>query len=104
VKATKRTNMPKEFKISSPLDVSFELRRALRESSRADQLAEHAFMRTFEVYRALKFSKGQALTPEGEAALKRLDRATDALSSTRTELAEAVYQVEQVLKEAGEET
>jgi hypothetical protein len=55
--------MSKEFKLSSPLDVAAELRRARHEAVQADQLAEHAVMR-----------------------------------------ANAVYQIEQVLKDAGEET
>lgn len=95
--------MPKEFKLTKPLDMPVELRRARGEVLRADQLAEHAHMRLFEVYRVLKFSEGLELTPEGRKALERLDRATSILSDVRGALGDAAYQVEQVLREAGRE-
>jgi hypothetical protein len=94
--------MPKEFKISSPLNMPVELRRALREAVQADQLAEYAHMRLANVYQVLKFTRGQRLTPDGEKSLERLDRALDVLASARSDLGDASYQVEQVLLAAGE--
>ena len=96
--------MTKEFKITMPLDIAAELRRARREALQADQLAEFSHMRLSEIYRVLKFTRNQTLTPEGENALKKLDRATDALSNTRGDLGDAVRHIEMVLKEAGEPT
>jgi hypothetical protein len=96
--------MPKEFKISNPLNMPMELHRARREVSQADQLLDRAHARLFEIYRGLKFLRNQKLTPGGEAALGRLDRATDDLANTKEELRDASYQVEQVLKLSGEKT
>jgi len=92
--------MPRDFKISSPLDQVAELRRAAREARQADALAEQAVMRAFEVYRTLKF--GQAETPE--KVLDRLDRASDQLGSARFALGDASYQIEQLLRETGNGT
>ena len=64
---------------------------------KADQLAEFAHMRAFEVFRMLKFgaSKGNPVQ------IQRLERATEQLTETRTNLAEAVHQLEKLLAEAG---
>lgn len=93
--------MPREFKVSSPLNMPAELRKAARESRQADQLAEHAVMRAFAVYRALKFNTKIPKTTELEKTLERLDRATEQLGDARASLGDAVYQVEQILKEIG---
>jgi len=93
--------MPREFKLSKPLNMPAELRKAARESRRADELAEHAVMRAFEVFRVLKFSKTLPKTPEVEKAISRLDRATEQLGDARAALGDAVHQVEKVLEESG---
>ncbi len=92
--------MPKEFKISRPLNMEAELLKAAKEAKQADQLAEFAVMRAFEAYRVLKFRKEGPLTAEGQKALERLDRATEALGDARFKLGDAVYQIEEVLKTA----
>lgn len=92
--------MAKEFKLTKPLDLQVELHKAAKEARQADQLAEFAVMRAFEVYRVLKFRKEGTLTPEGQKALERLDRATEALGNARGELGDAVYQIEEILKTA----
>jgi methylphosphotriester-DNA--protein-cysteine methyltransferase len=96
--------MPRKFTVTEPTNIRVELRRAYRECLQADQLAEYAHMRLSDVEIALKFSKDQKLTPDGEKALERLERATNALSDVRQNLGDAAYQVEQALKLAGEET
>ncbi len=92
--------MAKEFKLTKPLDLQVELRKAAKEARQSDQLAEFSVIRAFEVYRVLKFRKEDTLTPEGQKALERLDRATEALGNARGELGDAVYQIEEVLKTA----
>lgn len=89
--------MPKDFKLSSPLDASAELRKAVREGRQADHLVENAVMRAFEVFRTLKFGKFSG--PGLLKVIDRLDRATEQLGDARTALADAVYQIDQVLKE-----
>ena len=89
--------MPKSFKLSSPLNQPSELHRAVREARQADQLAEYAIMRAFEVYRVHKFG-GQG---GSEKVISRLDRATEELGNARQALGDAVYQMETLLKEAG---
>ncbi len=91
--------MPKDFKLSSPLNQASELRKAAKESRQADQLTEYAVMRAFEVFRVLKFGKLQG--PGLQKAIDRLDRATEQLGDARAALGDAVYQIEQVLKETG---
>lgn len=48
------------MKISSPLNPVAEVKQAIRDARKSDQLAEQAAMRVFEVFRALKFN-----TPTG---------------------------------------
>lgn len=91
--------MPKEFKLSKPLNEAAELRKAARAGREADQLAEHSVRRAFEVFRVLKF--GRRSGPGLEKAIERLDRATEQLGDARAALGDAVYQIEQVLKETG---
>jgi len=93
----------KEFKLSKPLNGPAELRKAIREAREADALAEHAVMRAFEVYRILKFATPNR-TAAGDRAMERLDRATEQLGEARAALADAAYQVEQVLEETGHGT
>jgi hypothetical protein len=81
-----------------------ELRKALRETVQAAQLAEYAHMRLFTICQTLRLPKGQEITPEGIKALERLDRAFDVLGNAREDLGDTHYQVEQVLKDSGEET
>jgi len=90
----------KPFKLSSPLDQPREIRRSISESRQADQLAEHAVMRAFAVFRAIKFPN-RDLSREQAKIVERLDRATDQLGDARAALGDAVYQMEQVLREAG---
>ena len=86
-----------DFKLSSPLDQPKEVKQAVRDARKADQLVEFAHMRAFEVFRVLKFGKFSP-TP---VQLQRLDRATEQLSAARTTIADAVHQLEKLLAEAG---
>lgn len=92
--------MPREFKLSRPLNEPAELGRAAREARQADQLAEFAVMRAFEVYRVHKF--GHSKTSASDEVIRRLDRATARLGDAREALGEAVYQFEELLARVGE--
>lgn len=86
-----------ELKLSKPLNQVLEVKNAIRQARKADQLTEHAVMRAFEVFRVLKFGQ-----PAGPAsALGRLDRATEQLGEARSALGDAVHQLERLLYEAG---
>lgn len=87
-----------DFKISEPLDAPRELKKAIAEAKRADQLAEFAHMRLESVRHQLK----EIPHPEARAMVDRLDHATEYLSDSRLKLGDTVYQVERVLADANE--
>jgi hypothetical protein len=74
-----------------------EIKQAIREARRADKLAEQAAMRTFEVFRQLKF--GQPTGPASAVAC--LDKAHDQLGEARFALGDTVHQLEKLLRQAG---
>jgi hypothetical protein len=74
-----------------------EIKQAIREARKADQLAEHVAVRTFEVFRSMKF--GQPSGPP--SAIDRLDKAHDQVGEARFALREAVHQLEKLLQQAG---
>lgn len=89
--------MPIQIKISSPLNQVAEIKQAIREARRADQLAENAAIRVFHVFRELKFGN-----PVGPApAIDRLDKAHDLVGDARSALGETIYQLEKLLSRAG---
>lgn len=72
------------------------VRLATAAAKKADTAAEVAAMRTYDAFHILKFGKA-ALSPQGQRALERLDKAHDQLGGARHELGNAHYQLEQVL-------
>jgi hypothetical protein len=89
--------MPTQFKISSPLNQVTEIKQAIRESRKADMLAQQAAIRTFQVFRALKFDN-----PSGPpSAISALDRAHDQIGEARFALKDATDHLEKLLRQAG---
>jgi hypothetical protein len=89
--------MSTAFKISSPLNQVTEIKQAIRESRKADQIIQQAAIRTFEVFRSLKF--GETAGPPSTIA--RLDRAHDQIAEARFALKDTIHQLEKLLQQAG---
>lgn len=82
---------------NAPLDQVAELKQAIQEARKADQLAEKAAVRTFMVFREMKFGK-----PTGpQVAIDILDRTHDQLGDARAALQDALHQLERLLQRAG---
>ena len=89
--------MPTAFKISSPFNQVTEIKQALREARRADQLVEQSSIRTFQVFRALKFDE-----PAGPpSAIDRTSRGHDQLAEARVALKDTIHQLEKILQQGG---
>lgn len=86
------------FKISSPLNEVAELKQAIREARKADQLVEQAAMRTFEVVRQLKLKAPTGGTAPG---IVHIDKAHDLLGDARFALGDTVHWLEKLLQRAG---
>ncbi len=84
-------------KISSPLNQVAEIKQAIRECRKADQLAEQAAVRTFHVFRALKFDN----PPGPSTAIAILDHAHDQIGEARFALKDTLQKLEKLLRQAG---
>ncbi len=87
----------KEVKLSSPLDHVKEVKQALRDLWRAEELAEQAAVRIFAVFRELKFSEPQ----RPGSAIARLDHAHGALADANPSLRDSAHQLEMLLRAGG---
>jgi hypothetical protein len=83
--------------MATPFNPVAEIKQAIREARKADQLAEKAAIRTFEVFRALKFGKSNA----PPSAIELLDQAHDQLGEARFSLGNMVHKMEKILRQAG---
>ena len=85
------------FKISSPLHEVAEIKQAIREARKADQIIQQAAIRTFEVFRSLKF--GEPAGPP--STISHLDRAHDQIGEARFALKDTIHHLEKLLQQAG---
>lgn len=85
-----------DFKISSPFNQPAELKKALAEISRGDELAEFSHMRLETIRISLK----HLLDKQAADVVARLDTATNSLGSARQYFADAAYQVEEIMRKA----
>jgi hypothetical protein len=79
-------------------NISRAMTRAMKSAAAADKLAEKAAIDTFEAFRIMKFGK-TPLSPKGQKAMERADKAHDHLGNARAALGDAVYQLEQAVKD-----
>ena len=85
-----------DFKISEPLNQPAEIKKALAEIMKGDGLAEFSHMRLEAVRSAIKHLTGS----QAADVIARLDTATNDLGSVRQYLADAAYQLEEIMRKA----
>jgi hypothetical protein len=85
-----------DFKITEPLNQPAELKKAHGEILKSDQLAEFSHMRLESVRSAIKHLTGS----QAADVIARLDTATNDLGSVRQYLADAAYQLEEIMRKA----
>lgn len=100
----------REVKLSQPLDQVAEVKKALRDLWRADELAEQAAVRIFAVFHELKFGRplhpppgdDGRRSPRGpEYMVSRLDRSHDQVGEARPALKDAAHQLQMLLQAGG---